>query len=64
MTHHDLTFAGNLRHLNEDGVTELSKLSEGLHPAADVHFVLFSYVQTVDCLLGVRLHLQLKYRNT
>ncbi len=63
VTNHDLTFAGNLSHLNEDEVTELSKLSEGLHPAADVHFILFSYVQAIDCLLGVRLHLQLKCRN-
>lgn len=61
---HDLTLAGDLSHLNEDGVAELSKLDEGLHPAADVHFVLFSDLQTVDCLLGVRLHLQLQYRKT
>lgn len=61
---HDLTLAGDLSHLNEHGVAELSKLDEGLHPAADVHFVLFSDLQTVDCLLGVRLHLQLQYRKT
>lgn len=60
-----LTFVRNLCHLNEDGVTELAKLGEGLHPAADVHFVFFSYLQTIDCLLSVRLHLQLKtaYKN-
>lgn len=57
MTHHDLTFAGNLSHLNEYGVAELAKLCEGQHPAADVHLILFSYVQTVDGLLGVWLHL-------
>lgn len=62
--HHDLTFAGNLSNLNKDGITELSKLRERLHPRADVRFILFSYVETIDCLLGVRLHLQLKYRNT
>lgn len=61
---YDLTLAGDLSHLNEDGVAELSKLDEGLHPAADVHLVLFSYLQTVDCLLGVRLHLQLQCRKT
>ena len=57
----DLTFDGHLSHLNEDGVAELPKPNEGRHPAADVHLVFFSYVQTEDCLLGVRLHLQLEY---
>lgn len=55
-----LTFDRNLSPLNEDGFTELAKLCEGLHPAADVHFVFFSYVQTINCLLSVRLYLQLK----
>lgn len=53
ITHHALTGIGNLSHLNKDGVTEFAKLSERLHPRVDVHFILFSYVKTIDCLLGV-----------
>lgn len=59
-----LTFDWTLCHLNEDRITKLSKLCEGLHPAADVHFILFAYFKAVDCLLGVRLRLQLKEHNT
>lgn len=64
ITHHGLTFGGNLSHLNENGITELPKLDECQHPTADVHLVLLSYVETIYCLLGVWLHLQLMYRNT
>ena len=46
--------------MNVDGVTEFAKLNEPLHPAVDVHFIFFPYVQAVDCLLRVWLHLQLK----
>lgn len=49
----DLTFAGDLSHLYEDGITKFSKLGESLHPAADVYFIIFPYVQPVDCLLSV-----------
>lgn len=58
------TRAGNLSHLNNDGVTELAEFSEGLHPAADVHFIFFSQVQAVDCLMRVSLNLQLKVTKT
>lgn len=50
--------------MNEDGIAKLSKLCEGLHPAADVHFILFAYFKAIDWLLGVRLRLQLKEHNT
>lgn len=55
-----LTIAGNLCHFEKDGVTELSKLDKGLHPGADMHFVLFSNLQAIDCLLSMRLLFQLK----
>lgn len=60
---HELTSAGNFSHFDEDGVAEFSKLLEGLHPAANVHFVIFSDGQAVDGLMGVSLDFQLMYRN-
>lgn len=63
MSRHELTSAGNFSHFDEDGVAEFSKLLERLHPAANVHFVFFSYGQAVDGLMGVSLDFQLMYRN-
>lgn len=63
MSRHELTSAGNFSHFDEDGVAEFSKLLERLHPAANVHFVFFSYGQAVDGLMGVSLDFQLMYTN-
>lgn len=50
--------------MNEDGITELSKQFEPLHLTVNVQLILSSDVQTVDCLPGVRLDLQLEHRDT
>lgn len=48
--------------MNVDGIAEPSEPGEGRHPRTDVHFILFAHFKAVDCVLGMRMRLQLKNR--